>query len=62
MGSKKRDTLVVGSKVKAYIKANGGKCSGELVGALSDEVHDLLDRAIARCVANRRSTVRPADL
>ncbi len=63
MGSKKkRDTLVVGSKVKAYIKANGGKCSGELVGALSDKVHDLLDSAIARCVANRRSTVRPADL
>ena len=65
MGSKKkskRETLVVGSKVKAYIKAGGNKCSGELVGALSDKVHDLLDAAMARCEANRRSTVRPADL
>ena len=64
MGSKKkdRDILVVGSKVKAYIKANGYKCSGELIGALSGKVHEALDAAMSRCDANRRSTVRPADL
>ena len=64
MGSKKkdRDILVVGSKVKAYIKAGGYKCSGELIGELSSKVHDCLDAAMSRCTANRRSTVRPADL
>jgi hypothetical protein len=65
MGAKKkgkRETLVVGSKVKAYIKASGYKCSGELVEALSNAVHEHLDAAMNRCEANRRSTVRPADL
>ena len=33
-----RDTLCVGSKVKAYIKSNGMKCSGELIQALSTAV------------------------
>ena len=57
-----RDTLVVGSKVKNYIKSKGFKCSGELIGSLSETVHDALDSAMNRCEANRRSTVRPADL
>jgi len=57
-----REVLCVGSKVKAYIKSKGMKCSGELVGALSDRVHDVLDGAIGRCKENRRSTVRPHDL
>ncbi len=63
-GKKKaaRDTLVVGSKVKAYIKANGFKCSGELIQSLSDTVHSALDHAMGRCDGNRRSTVRPVDL
>ena len=57
-----REVLVVGSKVKAYIKANGMKCSGELVEALSNAVHGALDSAIERCAGNKRSTVRPVDL
>ena len=57
-----REVLCVGSKVKAYIKANGMKCSGDLVQALSDRVHAELDAAMARCEGNRRSTVRPVDL
>lgn len=57
-----RETLVVGSKVKAYIKGQGFKCSGNLIEALSAHVHDALDAAMARCDANKRSTVRPADL
>ena len=36
--------------------------SGELIGALSDKVHDLLDAAIARTQANKRSTVKASDL
>ena len=57
-----RDTLVVGSKVKAYIKASGFKCSGDLIEALSGEVHSALDGAMGRCDGNKRSTVRPVDL
>ena len=57
-----REMLCVGSKVKAYIKANGMKCSGELMEALSNAVHEQLDGAISRCQGNKRSTVRPVDL
>ncbi len=57
-----REILCVGSKVKAYIKANGMKCSGELLESLSNQVHTMLDSAISRCQGNRRSTVRPVDL
>ena len=57
-----RETLVVSSKVKAYIKANGFKCSGELIEALSNSVHSALDGAMGRCDGNKRSTVRPVDL
>jgi len=57
-----RETLCVGSKVKNYIKANGLKCSGDLVPELSNRIHDMLDAAMARTTENRRSTVRPHDL
>ena len=57
-----RETLVVGSKVKAYIKASGFKCSGDLIQALSQEVHQALDFAMSRCDGNKRATVRPVDL
>lgn len=59
---KSRDTLVVSSKIKAYIKANKFMCSGELVENLSNKVYDLLDDAMDRTELNRRSTVRPQDL
>jgi len=54
--------LVVGSKIKAYLKARGMKSSGEISGALSAEVARLLDRAGDRAKANNRSTVRNQDL
>jgi hypothetical protein len=57
-----RETLVVGSKVKAYIKASGYKCSGDLIEALSNTVHAELDGAMSRCDGNKRATVRPVDL
>jgi hypothetical protein len=57
-----RENLCVGSKVKAYIKSQGMKCSGELLDALNNEVHAALDSAVQRCQGNKRSTVRPVDL
>ncbi len=56
------EMLVVGSKVKAYIKSKGLHTSGDFVAALSEEVGNLLDKAAKRCEENKRSTVRPADL
>ena len=54
--------VVVGSKVKAYIKANECKTSGELLAALNEKVHCVLDCAIERAKSNKRSTLRAHDL
>ena len=57
-----KEVLVVGSKVKGYVKKKGCMSSGDLLAALSDVVRDLLDAAVKRAKTNRRSTVRPGDL
>lgn len=54
--------LVVGSKVKAYIKAKGGKTSSDVLEALNGKVCCLLDAAICRAQSNKRTTLRAADL
>ena len=56
------DMLVVGSKVKAYIKAKGYHTSGDALEGLNEKVHEILDAATARCQSNKRSTVRPHDM
>ena len=58
----KREILVVGSKVKDYVRSKGLMASGDLLEAISNEVHDIIDRAASRTEANRRSTMRPQDL
>jgi hypothetical protein len=57
-----RDALVVASKVKAYIKSKGNMTASETLGALNEKVYCLLDKAVCRTTANRRSTVKPQDL
>ncbi len=57
-----KEVLVVASKVKAYIKSKGLHTSSDAVAVLSDKVCAILDDAIARTKANRRSTVKPQDL
>ena len=56
------DMLVVGSKVKAYIKSKGCHTSSDALGALNEKVHEILDRATSRCQGNKRSTVKPHDM
>ena len=56
------ETVIVGSKVRAYIKGKGVMMSGELLGALNSKVGGLLDDAVARAQANKRKTVKPQDL
>jgi hypothetical protein len=58
----KKEVLVVASKVKAYVKNKGMMSSSDAVEALNCQVYDLLDQAIARTQANKRSTLKPQDL
>jgi len=60
--AKQKESLVVASKVKAYIKSKKMMTSSDALGALSDKIYGILDGAIARTKANRRSTVKPQDL
>ena len=62
MAKKQRETLVVASKVKAYVKSKKMMTSSDALTALSDKVYCILDAATARTKANRRSTVKPQDL
>ena len=62
MAKKQKDVLVVASKVKAYIKSKKMMTSSDALEALSDKVYCLLDEAVVRTKANRRSTVKPQDL
>ena len=56
------DPLVVASKVKAYVKSKGMMSSSEMMQAISCKVYCMLDDAMSRTEANRRSTVKAADL
>lgn len=62
MAKKKKESLIVASKVKAYIKGKKMMTSSEALEAISDVVYDLLDKAAVRTKANRRSTVKAQDL
>ena len=57
-----KEVLVVASKVKAYIKSKKMMTSSDTIAALSDKVYAILDDAVARTKANRRSTVKAQDL
>ncbi len=57
-----KESLIVASKVKAYIKSKKMMTSSDALGAISDKVYSMLDDAIARTQANRRSTVKAHDL
>jgi len=60
--ARKRDSLIVASKVKAYIKSKQMMTASDMLEALSEHIYSVLDAAAARAKANRRSTVRTQDL
>lgn len=62
MAKKQAEPLVVGTKVRALIKAKGGKMSGELLDALNACVTCCIEKAVERAKANKRTTVKPQDL
>ncbi len=57
-----KETLVVVSKVKDYVKGKGFQTSETAVDALSDAVRELLDKAIARAKGNSRQTIKDRDI
>lgn len=59
---KGKEVLVVASKVKAFIKSKGCMTSSDSISAISDKIYELIETAIQRTKANRRSTVKPQDL
>lgn len=59
---KVREIVVVGSKVKEVVRSAGLRSDGDLVQAVSDRVHEMLEGAIDRAESNKRGTVRPYDL
>ena len=56
------EMLVVGSKIKAYVKSKNLHMAGDFGEALSKEVVKLVDRAAERAKANRRSTIKGRDI
>lgn len=56
------DTLVVVSKVKAYLSDAKMRCAGDVADALTVEIKRLLDNAVRRCQARGRGTVQGVDI
>lgn len=60
--SASRESCVVQSKVRDYIRSKDMRVSEDFITALSESVYAELDKAIHRCKENGRSTLRSCDL
>jgi histone H3/H4 len=57
-----KEMLIVGSKVKNYIKTKGLMSSSDVLDDLNKAVYALLDKAAERAKANGRKTVQGRDV
>lgn len=57
-----KEMLIVGTKVKNYIKAKGVMSSADVLEALNAALYDLLDKAVERAQGNGRKTVQGKDV
>ncbi|TVQ38025.1 MAG: hypothetical protein EA384_10395 [Spirochaetaceae bacterium] len=58
-----KESLVIASKVKSYIKNTGDlKCSAAVMDVLSDKIRAICDEAIRSAVADKRKTVQEKDI
>ena len=56
------ETLVIVSKLKKYIKANGGmNTAGNVAPALSDQIRQMCNRAMESAKSDGRKTVMDRD-
>ncbi|MCE9499602.1 MAG: hypothetical protein K8R21_03745 [Leptospira sp.] len=56
-----KEIFLVSSKIKAYIKSKGCMTSSDVIDGLNEKVIRLIDEAIERTNANKRTTVRASD-
>jgi histone H3/H4 len=56
------EIIVVQSKVREMIKAEGCSTSADAVDALSNEVSRIIKKAVERTKANGRKTVKGSDI
>ncbi len=54
--------IVVGSKVREFVKELGFRADGDLVEAASTLLCEALRKAASRAQASGRATIRPTDL
>ena len=64
--SEEKVSLLVQSKVKAYIKEVGEQhnvkmVTGDALDGLNEKIYSLIEDAVKRTAANKRSTVRKTD-
>ena len=57
-----RESLVVTSKVKGFVRSAKMICANDLTTAVNSKMREILSAAAKRAQANKRSTVRPQDL
>jgi hypothetical protein len=57
-----KEPLIVASKVKNYVRSNKMMTSSDALGSISEKVYCMLDSAMCRAKANKRSTIKPQDL
>jgi len=55
------DSLAVASRVREAIKKLGLRMSGDAIEAVNKSIEAAIKTAAARCKANGRQTIRPAD-
>jgi hypothetical protein len=60
--SAQKDSVVIASKLKEAVRSHDIRMASDFVHAVSEQVHDLVEKAVNRARANRRGTVRPEDL
>lgn len=56
-----RESLIVTSKIKAYIKSKGCMTSGDAVDGINEKIYKMIDEAVERTQNNKRTTVRSYD-
>ena len=57
-----QEPLIVASKVKNFVKANGMMSSKEFLADLNVALCALIKKACTRAQENKRSTVQPRDI
>lgn len=59
--SEQKETLIVASKTKAYIKELGCMVSADALDELNKKVYEMIEDAVQRTKENKRSTLRSHD-